>query len=160
MLTEHFSIFIKAGPDHLFPLVGDLLRHQEWTSDPIEIESLTSGPIKAGNQYRSTAHFMGMLIEAELKVKEYESPKRFAFTVVDRTGQYEHIFTLEPENGGTRVVREIHAEDTPLARILHVILYPLLIKPEANKALQLLKQKAEQNDVQGKSAQASAQART
>ena len=148
MLSERFSILIRAQPDYIFPFVGDLLRHQEWTSDQVEFESFTSGPIRVGSQYRSTALFKGMIIKAELKVKEYQPPKRFAFTVVDRTGQYEHIFTLEPENGGTRVVREIHAEDTPLSRILHVILYPLLIKPEANKALQLLKKKVEQNYAQ------------
>ena len=143
MAIETFRIFISATPEQIFPFVGDLHRHNEWTTDRIEFEPLTTGAICAGSQYRSTAKFKGTIIRAELKVKDYLPPERFAFTVEDRTGQYEHIFILKRQEGGTLIVREIHSVDTLLSRIIHPILLPILIKPEATKALQNLKDKVE-----------------
>jgi len=143
MSTETFSIFIHATPEQIFPFIGDLVRHSEWTTDRIEFEPLTTGAICAGSQYRSTSHFKGTMITADLKIKDYLPPERLAFTVKDRTGQYEHIFILQPQEGGTLVIREVHSVDTLLSRILHAILLPILIKPEANRALQKLKDKVE-----------------
>ena len=143
MTTETFSIFIDATPEQVFPFVGDLPRHSEWATDRMEFEPLTTGAICTESQYRSTSHFKGTMIKAELKVKEYRPPERFAFTVEDRTGQYEHIFTLRPQQDGTLVTREVHSVDTPFSRIVHAILLPILIKPEGNKALRKLKAKVE-----------------
>ena len=143
MSTETFSIFINATREQVFPFIGELPRHSEWTTDRIEFEPLTTGAICAGSRYRSTAHFKGTIIRAELKVKDYLPPERFAFTVEDRTGQYEHIFILKRQEGGTLIVREIHSADTLLSRIIHPILLSILIKPEGTKALQNLKDKVE-----------------
>ena len=143
MSTETFSVFINATPEQIFPFIGDLPRHREWATDPLEFESLTPGVIGEGSEYRSTAHFMGMMMTAQLKVKEYLPPERFTFTVKDRTGQYEHIFTLKPQGDGTLVSREVHDVDTPFSRIVHFILLPILIKPEATKCLQKLKFRVE-----------------
>ncbi len=143
MSTETFSIFIDATSEQIFPFVGDLPRHSEWATDRIEFEKLTAGDIRVGTQYRSISHFKGTIITAELKVKEDLPPERFAFTVEDRTGQYEHIFTLNPQDGGTLVTREVHSVDTPFSRIVHAVLLPILIKPEANKAFRKLKDRIE-----------------
>ena len=143
MATEIFSIFINATPEQIFPFVGDLPRHREWTTDQMEFEILTTGAICEGSQYRSSAHFKGMIVTAELKVKEYLPPERFVFTAEDRTGHYEHIFTLKPQGDGTLVVREVHSVDTLLSRIVHPILLPILIKPEANKAFRKLRDRVE-----------------
>ena len=143
MSTETFSIFIDATSEQIFPFVGDLPRHSEWATDRLEFESLTTRPICVGSEYRSTSHFMGTIITAALKVKDYLPPERFSFTVEDLTGQYAHIFTLRPQAGGTLVIKEVHSADPPISRILHAILLPILIKPEGNKALQKLKDKVE-----------------
>jgi len=143
MSIEAFTILINAAPEQIFPFIGELPRHSEWTTDRLEFESLSTGPICVGSEYRSTSHFMGTIIMAELKVKDYLPPQRFSFTVKDRTGQYEHIFTLKPQEGGTLVIREVHSVDTPFSRMIHAILLPILIKPEGNKAFRKLKEKVE-----------------
>ena len=143
MSIETFHIFIHATPEQIFPFVGELPRHSEWSSDQLQLETLTPGTIGKGSEYRSTAHFMGTIVTAELKVKEYLPPERFTFTVEDRTGHYEHTFTLKPQGDGTLVVREVHSVDTPFSKIVHAILLPILIKPEANKAFRNLKDKVE-----------------
>lgn len=143
MAIETFRVFINATPEQIFPFVGDLPRHSEWATDPMQFETLTPYAVGEGSQYRSSVHFMGMIVTAELKVKEYVPPERFTFTVKDRTGQYEHIFTLKPQGEGTLVSREVHSVDTPFSKIVHAILLPILIKPEANKAFRNLKDKVE-----------------
>lgn len=140
-----FSIFIKAPPEQVFPLVGDLLRHPEWATDQMKMEAISSGGIRVGNQYRSITNFKGMVVVAKRQVAEYQHPSRFAFTVNDRTGRYTHEFVLHPQSGGTLVERSISNENTDIiSKILTIILMPMLIIPESKKALQLLKAKVEQ----------------
>ena len=145
MAATTFSIFIKAPPEGVFPLVGDLLRHPDWATDKMKMEAISSGPIGAGIQYRSTTHFKGMVIVADIQVIEYQHPTRFAFKVNDRTGRYRHEFMLHAQNDGTLVERSITNERTDLlTKILTMIIMPILIIPESQKALQLLKGKVEQ----------------
>ena len=145
MPASTFSIFIKAPPENVFPLVGDLLRHPAWATDQMTMEAMSSGSITVGNQYRSTTRFKGMVVVAELQVVEYQPPTRFAFKVHDRTGRYRHEFMLHAQNDGTLVERSITNDRTDLLiKILTMIIMPILIIPESKKALQLLKGKVEQ----------------
>lgn len=145
MPATTFSIFINAPPEKVFPFVGDLLSHPDWATDKLQMELISSGPIRIGIQYRSTTNFKGMVVVAELQVVEYQPPTRFAFKVDDRTGRYTHEFVLHSQQGGTLVERSISNENTDIiSKILTIILMPILIVPESNKALQLLKAKVEQ----------------
>ena len=145
MSATTFSIFIEAPPEQVFPFVGDLLRHPEWATDKMKMEAILSGSISVGSQYGSTTNFKGMVVIAELQVVEYQPPTRFAFKVDDRTGRYAHEFVLHSQQGGTLVERSISNENTDIiSKILTIILMPILIVPESNKALQLLKAKVEQ----------------
>ena len=145
MPAATFSIFINAPPEKVFPWVGDLLRHPEWATDKMKMQAISSGSISIGSRYRSTTNFKGTIVVADLQVVEYQPPTRFAFTVNDRTGRYSHKFALHSQQGGTLVERSISNERTDvLTKILTMIITPILIVPESNKALQLLKVKAEQ----------------
>ena len=145
MRATTFSIFIKAPPEEVFPLVSDLFRHPDWATDRMKIEAISYGPLGTGNHYRSITHFKGMVIVAEIQVIEYQPSTRFAFKVNDRTGRYVHEFRLHAQEDGTLVERSISNERRDLlTKILTMILMPLLIIPESKKALQLLKAKVEQ----------------
>jgi uncharacterized protein YndB with AHSA1/START domain len=148
MTTMTFSIFIKAPPEKVFPLVGDLLRHPEWATDEIRMEALSSETRGVGSQYRSTAKFKGFTIVDELQVIEYQPPTRFAFTVKDIAGRLTHQFILHSQRDGTLVERSASVEDKGLLRkMYHRIMMPILmpfIASEMNKALQLLKARVEQ----------------
>ena len=138
-----FSILIDRKPEIVFPFVGDLLRHREWATDPIQFEALSPDPIQAGSHYHSVARFMGRDIAAELVITEYQPPQRFAFTVRDQTGSYEHQFRLQPHAGGTLVERRVLSEDSLVKRMINRIIFPLFVIPESKKALQQLKLAAE-----------------
>ena len=148
MTTITFSIFIKAPLEKVFPFVGDLLRHPEWTTDEIKMEAVSSGTIGVGSQYRSTAKFKGFTIVDELQILEYQPPTRFAFTVKDIAGRFDHHFALHSQSDGTLVERSVLIEEKSLLRkIYHRIMMPILmpfISSEMNKALLLLKARVEQ----------------
>lgn len=148
MTTITYSIFIKAPPEMVFPFVGDLLRHPEWTTDEMKMEVVSSGTMGVGSRYRSTANFKGFTIVDELQVVEYQPPTRFAFRVKDIAGRLNHQFVLHSQSDGTLVERSVLIEEKSLfTKIYHRIVMPMLmpfISSEMNKALQLLKARVEQ----------------
>lgn len=148
MTTIAYSVFIEAPPEKVFPFVGDLLRHPEWTTDEMKMEVISPGMIGVGSQYRSTAKFKGFTIVDELQVIEYQPPTRFAFRVKDIAGRLNHQFVLHSQSDGTLVERSVFIEEKSLlTKIYHRIVMPMLmpfISSEMNKALQLLKARVEQ----------------
>jgi uncharacterized protein YndB with AHSA1/START domain len=148
MTTISYNIFIKAPPEKVFPFVGDLLRHPEWTTDEMRMEAVSPGAIGVGSQYRSSAKFKGFTIVDELQVLEYQPPTRFAFRVKDIAGRLNHQFVLHSQSDGTLVERSVLIEEKSLfTKIYHRIVMPMLmpfISSEMNKALQLLKARVEQ----------------
>jgi uncharacterized protein YndB with AHSA1/START domain len=146
--TMTFSVFIKAPPEKVFPLVGDLLRHPEWATDEMRMEAVSLETMSVGSQYRSTAKFKGLTIVDELQVLEYQPPTRFAFRVKDIAGRLNHQFVLHPQSDGTLVERSVFIEEKSLfTKIYHRVVMPMLmpfISSEMNKALQLLKARVEQ----------------
>lgn len=146
MPTANFSVSIEinASPEVVFSCVADLARHGEWSANPLRIEALSSGPLAVGSRYRSTAEFGGREIHAEFQVTEYEPPRRFGFAGKDTTGKYEHLFTLQPQSGGTLLKRTVRFDLTPGQWLMfQIILYPIRL-PAARKALKLLKARLEQ----------------
>jgi uncharacterized protein YndB with AHSA1/START domain len=138
------SVQVDAPPDRVFAEVADLARHPAWAADPLTIEPLAPGqPEGVGARYRSVARSKGKTIVAELRVTAYEPPSRFAFTVVDLTGRYEHVFTLRPAAGGTLVERAVTAQLSLAQRLLFYAVLPLIKKPNTVAAMRRLKEQVE-----------------
>jgi uncharacterized protein YndB with AHSA1/START domain len=142
--STSFNTNINARPEVVFAYVADLTQHGEWTANPVQIEALASGPVTVGSRYRSTARVNGILFTAELRVTEYQPPTRFAFVGEDKTGKFEHQFTLRSDQGGTRVERKINFTLTLSQWLMfQILLYPVRL-PAGKKALHLLKDRLEQ----------------
>jgi uncharacterized protein YndB with AHSA1/START domain len=134
---------IEASPTDVYAYVADLTRHGEWAADPIEIR-LVEGDGGVGSRYQSTARSKGKTIAAQIAITELEPPTSFAFTVSDLTGEYQHTFTLRPDDGGTRVERRITTSElSPAQRALFYVVYPTVKRPNARKALASLKARLE-----------------
>jgi hypothetical protein len=79
----------------------------------------------------------------DLKVTECDPPSRFAFEGEDATGKFSHIFTFQPQSGGTLVTRRIRFDATWIQWLVFlVVLYPVRM-PSAKQTLQRLKEKME-----------------
>ncbi len=134
---------INASIERVFDKVADLTTHGEWSANPLTIDAITPGPVELGSRYRSTAQVNGMVFQAELRVTEWQPPQRFAFSGADRTGQFEHQFTLQSHGGSTWLERKVTVHVTfPLLLMYLILLYPIRV-PAARKALQALKRRLE-----------------
>ncbi len=138
------SIDINASPEAVFAYVADLSKHGEWAGNPLQVEVVSAGPIAVGSRYRSSAEFNGVHIHAEFQVTEYQPPSRFGFAGEDSTGKFEHLFTFQAHNGGTRLKRTVRFNLTIAQWFMFlVLLYPVRL-PAAREALRLLKDRLEQ----------------
>ncbi len=138
------SIDINVGPEAVFAYVADMSKHGEWAANPLQIEAVSSDPCAVGSWYRSNAEFNGVHIHAKFQVTEYQPPSRFGFAGEDSTGKFEHLFTFQARNGGTRLERRVRFNLTVAQWLMFLaLLYPVRI-PAARKALRLLKDRLEQ----------------
>ena len=137
----HIGVHINARPEQVFAYVSDLTKHGEWSAHPLSIRALTSGSIRVGSEYRSQAVANGIEFNAKLHVTEYEPPLRFSFVGEDSTGRFEHRFTLQQQNGGTRVERSIRFDLTFRQWLIFLVLFFPVRLPAARKALNQLKTK-------------------
>ena len=143
MPTYRVSTEIAVEPVVAFEKVSDLPGHASWAADPIEVEAVDDTALGVGKRYRSTATSKGKTFTADLVVTEYDAPRRFAFTVTDATGCYQHRFTVTPSATGSTVEREIQGDLTPSQRLLFTLVYLPVKRPNARKALAQLKEQLE-----------------
>jgi hypothetical protein len=109
----------------------------------MHIEKVSPGPVGVGSHYRSLAHVNGIPFTAEFQVTKHQPPAHFAFTGHDQTGRFEHQFTFQPYDNGTRITRQVNFALTLRQWLMFAILiYPVRL-PAAKKALRQLKQRLE-----------------
>jgi len=138
------STTVNAKPEMVFVYVADLMKHSEWSANPLTIEAVSISPKIIGNQYRSIAVVNGITLNAELHVTDYQVPVRFGFEGQDPTGKFSHQFTFASLNNETRVVRQINFTLSKRQWVMFLMLYFPVRRPAAKKALRLLKQRLEQ----------------
>lgn len=135
----HVSINIQAPPATVFAYLSDLTKHGEWSANPVQIQSLTPGPVAIGSRYHSHAELNNLQFETDLEVTSYQSPTQFGFKGEDSTGKFQHLFTLTPSPTGTHLERAVSFSLTLRQWLLFLlILYPIRL-PAARKALLSLK---------------------
>lgn len=127
--------FITAPPDVVFGYVADLTRHSRWAADKLAIEPLDA----TGTAFRSHAVVKSLTFDATLTVTGHQPNRAFSFKGEDKTGAFEHHFTLQPQDGGTLVTRHVMFDLTLRQFLIYcVLLYPVRL-PAARKALTQLK---------------------
>lgn len=92
---------IGATPTELWPLIGDLLRHGEWSADPLDVTPV--GP----NRYASRVRTRGKTFNAQIEVLTSTPEELFEFRVKDETGAYTHRIGLAELEAGTMVTRQV-----------------------------------------------------
>ena len=145
-IATTFSVFINAQPETVFAYVADLTKHGEWSGGRLIVEAVTSGPAGVGSQYRSRGDLPGQKERPnELRVTQYQAPTRFSFVTQDPSfGGVTHDFTFKPQNNGTLMERTVTVHMNPfVAFAFRNFIFPLVGKPQMDKALAALKAKME-----------------
>jgi uncharacterized protein YndB with AHSA1/START domain len=137
-----FSVQINAKPDKVFAYVSDLTRHPEWSGGQLKIQALSNGPVAVGSQYRSQGEVLNEKERPnELRVTEYSPSSRFSFVAKDPGfGDVTHEFAFKAQSGGTLMERTVTSNLPALmAFMFRTFIFPLVGKPQMDKALAKLK---------------------
>jgi len=143
------KVTIKASPDAIFPLIGDLCRFNDWNpfakADP-QIK-LTYGATSAGPGGSYTWDSTGRAGKGRMEITESDAPKRVAMSLqFDKPMKANNhvVFTLQPQGSATEVTWEMTGTYGFLHKTMGVIFnFDKMVGSEFAKGLATLKTQAE-----------------
>lgn len=112
------SIIINRPIEEVFDVATCQERCLVWRGPIIATKKLSDGPSGVGSTFAHTVKFLGVTVEANPEITEWEPPYRA--TVENRTGpvSYDSTFTFEATDGGTKMTTRIAA--SPRGAFRHI----------------------------------------
>jgi len=105
---------IHHPPEVVFGTAASPEKELEWDPEMKAVEKLTDGPLGKGSRYRGKFKGFGTI---EYEFAEFDEPRRFVHQARVAMGTFQHRFTFEPVNGGTRLTQEGELWPNVLGRI-------------------------------------------
>jgi len=111
MINIASSIVIYRPLRMVFDFISSAANDFEW-----QYGTLASGPTSLqahapGATFQTVGHLMGQRMQGTFEITEYEPSRRYAFKSLSGPLHLNTLFTLETENGRTRV--EVSTQATP-----------------------------------------------
>ena len=145
MVSGTFTKTIDAPPAAVWPWIGQLERHAEWSPKTFTAELVSGEPGAVGSRYRSVGWVPGDKHHSnDVTIVEMVPEQRLELRSDDPQGSFKNAYALRPVGGGTEVVYEIvFPEMKGVLKLMLPVLFPLIAKRDISKRLDLLKQKVE-----------------
>lgn len=145
MTSGEFEVTIQAPVERVWPWVGDLDGHAEWSPKTYTVEWTQGEPNALGSRYRSVGWIPGDAHHAnEGEIVENQAPERFAFRSEDKEGSYANTFTLTPDGDATKVTFRLDFLNMHgMSALMLPVLFPLIGKKDIRARMALLKSKVE-----------------
>ena len=102
MVRIEFSIDVDRPPAEVFAYLTDATSLPQWQSSAVEAR--WEGEKAPGAHVKEVRKFLGRRMESELEVTEYDPDRRFALKVLSGPVPFSVQHTLEPRDGGTRLM--------------------------------------------------------
>lgn len=121
MIVLSLDTLIDGPPEAVFEVFADPVNHPRWNPVLQSAEWTSSDPPGIGSSFRGENKVFGSTKEALARISAWDPPRSYGFTLktplppVDRLAA---IFTLEPENSGTRVSQTTQVEYVAALRFL------------------------------------------
>lgn len=138
MANFEFSEWINAPPEKVFEVLSDLPNASSYVENIKQSVKLTEGPIGVGTVFEETRVVNGQEATAQLEIREYDPPRRLAVGNETEGIDTNYIYTLEPENGGTRILWQAELSASGLKKMM-VPMVASILKKEDRDHLQKLK---------------------
>jgi hypothetical protein len=143
------KVTIKASPDAIFPLIGDLRRFNEWNpfakADPAI--KLVYGATSAGPGGSYNWDSTGQAGRGRMEITESDAPKSVAMSLqFDKPMKANNhvLFTLQPQGPVTEVIWEMTGTYGFLHKTMGVVFnFDKMVGAEFEKGLAALKSQAE-----------------
>ena len=127
------SVEIDRGPEEVFAYVTDPSRFTEWQAEVVSAHAEDSGPLQEGSRIVMTRRMGGREQTMTTEYTEYDSPRSYAFRVLDGPVRALGKGKLEPLGDGdrTRFTMELDFEGHGIGKLL----VPLVVRRQAAKEL-------------------------
>jgi uncharacterized protein YndB with AHSA1/START domain len=140
-----WSVTIDAPVEKVWPLVGDLNQHSEWSPKPYSVTWLSGEPNAVGSTFRS----VGWLPQEkehtmEGSVTANEPMRAFEVVTHDEKQEWRNRYELAPSGTGTVVTKTM--QGPPLSGVrkaAFAFISAVFIKGAVQKGMNMLKLKAE-----------------
>jgi uncharacterized protein YndB with AHSA1/START domain len=143
-----WTVTINAPADKVWPLVGDLGKHAEWSPKAYRMEWVSGDPNAVGSTFRSHGwlpndkdHKMEGKVTANDPMTKFELAASDDGTAATTwTNRYDLA-----ENGNTTTVTKtmIGPEMKGFGKLAFTIALPIVVRPGVQKGMDMLKAKAE-----------------
>ena len=130
-LVARKEIFVAAPPEKVWAAETDIERWPQWQPD------VSSAKLEGNLAVGSVFRWKGGGLNITSTLVEVQPPRRIGWTGKALGLDAVHIWTFEPQDGGTRVVSE-ESWSGWLARILKIF-SPSILEKSMEKSLQVLK---------------------
>jgi uncharacterized protein YndB with AHSA1/START domain len=143
--SQIWTIAINRPPEDVWPLVGDLDRHHEWSPKPYRVEWLSGEPNAVGSRLRS----IGWLPQDKEHVMEgsitaNEPGKVLEVTTADKGGEWTNRYEVAPAGAGTIVTKtRIAPPMSGVKKAVFSVVNAVFITQAVQKGMELLKSRAE-----------------
>ena len=142
-----FSVTIDAPPETVWPWIGDLNKHADWSPKRYQATLVSGSANTVGSRYRSVGWIPGDRNHAnDVEITEVVPLERFALRSVDPMGIFESRYTLHRTGSGTEVTFQlIFPALTGIARLMVPVLFPFIGRVDIRKRGALLKDRVERS---------------
>jgi carbon monoxide dehydrogenase subunit G len=137
MIQHEVSIHLNRPVAQVFAFLADTGKVSSWQSNLIELEQLTEGPLRAGSRFREVRRLGRRDSEIQGEVTAFELNKRLETKTVTKP-KASVSYSLDPEEGGTRLKYKFALETSGLMRLMEPMIAGS-IKKESEADFETLK---------------------
>jgi uncharacterized protein YndB with AHSA1/START domain len=110
MLKIEISNVINRPVEEVFAVASDPETYPKWSPGLIEVKRISEGPIGVGTTWRLVRQALGLRLEGDLDLTEYEPNRKFTLDSKSRPFPGEARWTFDAVEGATRVSVVLQAE--------------------------------------------------
>lgn len=117
MITHELTIHLNRPVEQVFAFLMDTDKLTSWQSNLIKIEKITAGPLRMGSRFQEVRRLGRRESEIQGEIIAYEANRTFETRTLGKP-QVTVSYSLEPENGGTRVKHKFTMLTSGFMRLL------------------------------------------
>lgn len=148
MIEVTSSVQIERSAADVYAFLVDMSNAPSWQSGAFEAKVLTEGPIRAGTRFSERFRMAGVQMTAVCEMTAVEPAQQLAYrSIQSRVISFEGSFTLEPEDGATRLTYRATSRLRGPLRLLEPLMRGEVAR-EAEAELQRIKKAVEERSGQ------------
>jgi uncharacterized membrane protein len=117
MIQHEVTIHLNQPVEQVFAFLMDTTQLTTWQANLIKIDKLTEGPLRMGSRFQEVRRVGRKESGFEAEITAFEPNKRFETRSLTKP-QVTVSYSLEPEDGGTRVKHRFVMLTTGFMRLL------------------------------------------